>query len=132
MNRHLFWKTSASVIALSAATFLFGTAAFAHGSTKPKHGGVVQMAGETLFELTVRPDSVALYVTDDDEEVASSGMVAKLTIAYKGAKSEVTLEPAAGNKFEGKGVKVVSGSKVGVLLTNKATQAKVSANFVIE
>ena len=132
MHTPLSWKKPIALLALAAATIVFHTAARAHGSTKPEHGGVVQMSGETLFELAVRPDSVSLYVKEDDEELASAGMTARLSIVYKGAKSEVTLEPAAGNKFEGKGVKIVSGAKVGVMLTNKTTQAKVSANFAIE
>lgn len=132
MNKPLRWKSHVAMLALAATTLGFNVSAQAHGSTKPEHGGIVQMSGETLLELTVRPDSVALYVKEDDEELASAGMSAKLTIVYKGAKSEVTLEPAAGNKFEGKGVKIASGSKVGVMLIKKATQTKVSVNFSIE
>lgn len=132
MTRDLNWKTHAALWGLAVAGLVFNAAALAHGSTKPEHGGVVQMSGETRFELSVRPDSVALYVKEDDEALASSGMSARLTITYKGVKSEVTLEPAAGNKFEAKGLKIASGAKVSVLLTNKATQAKVSASFSIE
>ncbi|HSI59212.1 MAG TPA: hypothetical protein VLA16_16745 [Ideonella sp.] len=126
------WKKPAALLTLAAATLFFNASALAHGSTKPEHGGVVQMSGETLFELAVKPDSVALYVKEDDEELASSGMSAKLTITYKGAKSEVTLQPAAGNKFEGKGVKIASGAKVGVMLTNTTTQTRTSASFSID
>lgn len=132
MNKFLNWKAHAALLALATAALTFNTPALAHGSTKPEHGGIVQMSGETLFELTVRPDAVALYVKEDDEELASAGMSAKLTISYKGAKTEVMLEPAAGNKFEGKGVKIAPGSKVGVMLIKKATQSKVSANFSVE
>ena len=126
------WKKSWPVLALGATVLLFNASALAHGSSKPEHGGVVQIAGETLLELVVRPDSVALYVKEDDEEVASAGMTAKLTIAYKGADTVVAMEPAAGNRFEAKGVKVMRGSKVAVVLTNKATQAKLGATFNID
>ena len=132
MNKSFGWKAPAAMLTLAAATLVCNGPAQAHGSTKPAHGGIVQMSGETSFELTVRPDSVALYVKEDDEELASAGMSAKLAIVNKGAKSEVTLDPAAGNKFEGKGVRIASGSKVQVLLIKKATQTKVSANFLIE
>lgn len=132
MTRAPHWKKPAALLTLAAAALFFNASVLAHGSTKPEHGGVVQMSGETLFELTVTPDSVALYVKEDDEELASAGMSAKLTITYKGAKSEVMLQPAAGNKFEGKGVKIASGARVGVMLTNKATQTKTSASFSID
>ena len=132
MTKSSNWMKSATLLALASAGLLFNAGAFAHGSIKPQHGGIVQMSGETLFELLVQPDSVTLYVTDEDDEVASAGKVAKLTIVYKGARSEVTLQPGAGNLFEGKGVKIAHGAKVGVMLTDKATQAKVSANFAVE
>ena len=132
MSRTLYWPRPAALLALAAATLFFNASAGAHGSTKPEHGGMVQMSGETLFELAVKGDTVALYVKEDDEELASAGMTARLTITFKGAKSEVTLQPAAGNKFEGKGVKIASGAKVGVMLTNTATQTKTSANFPID
>ncbi|WP_077034610.1 hypothetical protein [Pelomonas sp. KK5] len=125
-------KTRAALLALAAAALAFTAPAHAHGSTKPEHGGIVQMSGETLLELSVKPDSVALYLKDDDEDVPSAGMSARLTITYKGAKTELNLEPAGGNKFEAKGVRIAAGSKVGVMLVNKATQAKVSALFSID
>src|SRR5260370_36910483 len=81
----------------------------AHGGTQPEHGGVVQLVGDMTFELVVRADGVELYVEDDGDEVVSADMAAKLTIVNAGVKSEVTLTPAAGNKFEAKGAKIASG-----------------------
>ena len=118
-----------ALLALSAATF---NAAHAHGGTKPEHGGVVQLVGDMTFELVVRADGVELYVEDDGDEVTSADMAAKLTIVDAGAKSEVMLTPAAGNKFEAKGVKIASGAKVAVLLTLKDKQSKIGANFAIK
>jgi hypothetical protein len=129
MTTHLKHAFACGLL-VAAATLLQGTA-LAHGSTKPAHGGIVQMAGETLMELVVSADGVALYVKEDDEDLPSAGMTAKLNIAYKGAKSEVALEAVAGNRFDGKGVKLGSGAKVGVVLLNKATQAKVQASFTV-
>ena len=132
MNKLLSWKARAALALLATAALTLHVPAQAHGSTKPEHGGLVQMSGETLLELTVSPDAVALYVKEDDEALPSAGMTAKLTILYKGAKTEVMLQPAAGNKFEAKGVKIAAGSKVSVVLVNKATQAKTSASFSVE
>ena len=104
----------------------------AHGGTQPEHGGVVQLVGDMSFELVAKADGVELYVEDDGDEVTSTDLAAKLTIIDAGAKSEVTLMPAAGNKFEAKGVKIGRGAKVAVLLTLKDKQSKIAANFTIK
>jgi hypothetical protein len=105
--------------------------ALGHGNTKPLHGGVVQMVGEKSFELVTKPDGAELYVVDDGEDVASDGMTAKLTIDVGGTKSEAAMQPAGGNKFEAKGVKIPSGAKVAVLLV-AADQSKTTARFTIK
>ena len=129
----LSWRKLPPVLALGLSVLTFNAPVDAHGSAKPEHGGVVQVAGETLLELVVRPDSVALYIKDDDDEVASADMTARLTIVSKGgAKTDVAMQAAAGNKFEAKGLKLASGSKVSVLVVNKSTQAKVGATFSVD
>jgi hypothetical protein len=114
---------------LAAAPF---NTAWAHGGTQPEHGGVVQLVGDMTFELVARPDGVELYVEDDGEEVNSAELAAKLTIVAAGAKSEVVLAPATGNKFEAKGVKIAPGAKVTAVLTLKDKQSKIAANFTIK
>jgi|ERR1700738_3898170 len=108
------------------------SAAHAHGGTQPEHGGIVQLVGDMSFELVARPEGVELYVEDDGEEVTSTDLAAKLTIVSAGAKSDVMLSPAAGNKFEAKGVNIAAGAKVTVLLTLKDKQSKIAANFAIK
>lgn len=119
-------------LTLGAAAIAFTPAAYAHGSTKPKHGGIVQIVGETSFELASKPTGVEVYLLDEGDEIASSGVDARLAIvAADGATSNVALEPAGGNKLVAPGVKIAKGSKVTVLLTDKATQAKTNAKFTI-
>lgn len=110
---------------------LASAVAFGHGNTKPLHGGVVQMVGEKSFELVAKPDGAELYVVDDGEDIASAEMTAKLTVDVAGAKSEAAMQPAGGNKFEAKGVKLPSGAKVAVLLV-AADQSKTTARFTIK
>ncbi|CAN7606678.1 hypothetical protein LJR225_004602 [Phenylobacterium sp. LjRoot225] len=125
------WKIFAPVGAGLCALAL-GLAAEAHGSMKPEHGGVVQMSGETSFELVNGGPGVALYVKDDEDDIASSAMTAKLTITTKAGKtSSVPLAAAGSNKFEAKGLKLAPGSKVGVMVVDKATQARSSTTFTI-
>jgi hypothetical protein len=124
------WKTLLPAVA-GLAALAFAATADAHGSMKPQHGGVVQMTGETMVELVNAPTGVAVYVRDDEEDVDSAGMTAKLTVSTAGKTSNVALAPAGGNKFEAKGVKIPAGSKVGVMLVNKATQARSSVTFTV-
>jgi FtsP/CotA-like multicopper oxidase with cupredoxin domain len=125
-------RTSFAALALLAAPLAAGSAAYAHGSMKPQHGGIVQMTGETLFELVASPKGVELYVSEDDEPIASSSATAKLSIASGAAKKDAALTPAGGNKFVGEGLEVASGSKVTVTLVNNATKAKSFATFTIK
>ena len=120
-----------ALLVLGVASLTFN-AAQAHGGTQPEHGGVVQLVGDMTFELVARADGVELFVEDDGEEITSADFAAKLTIVNAGAKSDVPLTPAAGNKFEAKGVKIPSGAKVTALLTLKDKQSKIAANFTIK
>jgi hypothetical protein len=126
------FRTTLTALALLAAPLAVGGAAYAHGSMKPQHGGIVQMTGETLFELVNKPSGVELYVSEEDEPVASSSASAKLSIASGAAKREAPLTPAAGNKYVGSGVKIPGGSKVTVTLVNNATKAKTFATFTVK
>jgi hypothetical protein len=104
----------------------------AHGSMKPQHGGVLQMSGETTFELVRSPAGVVLYVREDDEDVSSAAMSAQLTVTTRaGNSSNVQMVPAAGNRFEARGVRVTAGSKVGVMVIDKASKARESTTFTV-
>lgn len=126
------FRTGLTALALLVAPMVAGGAAHAHGSMKPQHGGIVQMTGETLFELVTSPKGVELYVSEDDEPLASSSATAKLSIASGGAKKDAPLTPAGGNKYVAKGLKVASGSKVTVTLVNNSTKAKSFATFTVK
>lgn len=120
-----------ALLAAFAALTLSGPA-HAHGVTTPQHGGVVQMNGETLFELVGESDGVALYVIDDDEPVDAAAMTARLSITANGARSDVDLAPAGGNRFLARGLVLPKGANVGVQVTDKASQARFGATFEIK
>jgi hypothetical protein len=124
-------KKILALVLVAVAPLAFN-AAHAHGSTKPQHGGVVQLVGETSVELVTRDEGAEVYVIYDGEDVASDGMSGKLSVDNAGTKSEAALQPAGGNKLEAKGVKVPSGSKVAVTLIDKQTAAKTTARFTIK
>jgi hypothetical protein len=122
------------IFGLALAPLLLTTAqpVLAHGNMKPQHGGVVQMAGETLFELVRGPAGVSLYVSDDDEPVAAAGATARLAVTVGGKTQNVPLKSAAGNRFDAPGLKLAPGTKVAVLVIDKTTQARMGTTFVIK
>lgn len=124
-------KTFVYLVAAAALAAMPGMVA-AHGATKPQHGGVVQMTGETLFELVAEPAGVALYVIDEDEPVNAAAMTAKLNIAVSGKKSEVVMVPGKGNRFFAKDLKLAKGANVGVQVVNKETRARYGTTFIIK
>lgn len=116
---------------LGLALLLASGVAFGHGNTKPLHGGVVQMVGEKVFELVVKPEGAELFVVDDGEDIDSSSMSAMLVLDVGGIKSEVVMLAAGGNKFVAKGAKIPSGAKAVVRLV-AADQSKTTARFTIK
>lgn len=106
--------------------------AYAHGDDKPRHGGQVVEVGETVFELVRAPAGVSLYIMEDGDEVPSASMTGKLVVTTGAKKSEIPLVAATGNQFVAKGARIPNGSRVGVLVINKQTQARQSATFAIK
>lgn len=100
----------------------------AHGSMKPQHGGMVQMSGETMFELVTTPKGVDVYLSEEDEPLAAAGFTAKLTQTVAGQKTEAALKPAGGNKLTAAGFKPAKGAKLVVALIDKSG-AKSFATF---
>lgn len=123
-------KTLETLLFCLSALSLSGMA-LAHGTTTPQHGGVVQMNGETLFELVKNPAGVSLYVLDDDEPVNAAAMTAKLDVTEDGRRTDVTMVPATGNRFEAKRLKLAKGAIVGVLLIDNASKARNGTTFVV-
>ncbi|WP_298283053.1 hypothetical protein [Novosphingobium sp.] len=104
----------------------------AHGSTKPVHGGIVVMSGETVIEMVRAPKGVEIYLTEEDEPLAASGFDGKLIVTAGGAKQETALVPQAGNKLTAPGLKIPAGAKVVVSLTAKGSGAKTLASFAVK
>ena len=121
---------------LSALTGLMLVAlpvsAQAHGSMKPSHGGVVTMSGEIMVELVRGPKGVDVYVSEEDEPIAASGLNAKLTVTAAGAKKDTPLVAGKGNRLSAPGLKVPAGAKVVVALVDKRGGAKTFATFMVK
>lgn len=100
-------------LATLALAALFSAApALAHDDhDKPKHGGMVADAAQYQVELVARPEQLTLILTEHSAPLATAGGSAKLTLLAGGQKSEVSLSPAGGNRFEAKGNFPVKGAK---------------------
>lgn len=125
-------KKSLGILAGITLACALPGAVLAHGFTKPQHGGVVQMNGETLFELVRSPAGVSLYVIDEDEPVAASGMTARLSVTAGGKRKDVAMVAGKGNQFFAKGLTLQRGASVGVLVINKASMARYGTTFTIK
>ncbi len=119
-----------STLVLIAAALQVGVV-WAHGDDTARHGGIVQMAGELKFELVAKADSAELYLDDHGQTVPTGKLTGKLTVLSGGVKTEVKLDPAAGNTLVAKGVKLAKGDKVVAIVTTEDKQNN-SARFVIK
>ena len=104
----------------AAALALTPTAALAHGSMKPQHGGLVQMSGETMVELVAGAKGVDIFISEEDEPLPASAYTATLTQTASGQKTQAALKPAGGNKLSAPGFKTTKGAKIVVALVNKS------------
>lgn len=118
---------AALVLGLSVLSF---NTAMAHGSAKPKHGGVVATASDLGFELVGTPTGAVIYVDDHGKPMAPAGMTGKLTVLHGAEKSEADLV-VAGDKLEAKGVKLGAGAKVVAALTTPARKA-ITVRFTVK
>ena len=117
--------------AFLAAAALAAGPAWAHGDEKPRHGGLVQMAGEIKFELVAKGDTAEVYLDDHGQTIPTNGLSGKLTVLSGTTKSEAKLEPAGSDKLVARGVKLAKGDKV-IALVTLADKSTSSARFVIK
>ena len=106
------------VLALAALLAFVPAMTLAHGNMKPQHGGIVQMSGETVFELVVKPSSVELYVSEDDEAVAPANATASLVVTAGGKETDVPMSAGPNNGFVAQ-TRVPKGASVGVVVKYK-------------
>ena len=116
--------------ALAAFLLTVTLPAHAHGSMEPRHGGVVQMTGEIVFELVTTSSGLSVYLTEEDEPLAASKFTASAIVtAPGGAKTTHALEAQQGNLFLAPGVQPANGSKVVISIVDKTTSVKSFATF---
>ena len=119
-----------AVAAFAAGVILSGQA-LAHGA-KPKHGGIVQAAGDLSFELVAKDGGVTIYVDDHGKNKQTAGATGTLTVLKGTQKTELQLEPGGDNTLVVKGkAELAKGSKA-VAAVTFADKKTVSVRFSVK
>lgn len=109
-------KKFIAVAAMSASMAVAGQV-LAHGA-KPKHGGVVQGAGDLAFELVGKGGKAVIYVDDHGAALPTAGSTGTLTVLSGGTKSVAMLQPTGTNTLTSKtGVTLAHGTKAVASIT---------------
>ncbi len=119
------------VLTAIAAGMAFSGQALAHGA-KPKHGGIVQSAGDLSFELVGKDGKALIHVADHGAEYATAGATGTLTVLSGGSKSVADLEPGAGGTLVSKtDVQLAPGAKAVAAITLPG-KAPLSVRFSVK
>jgi hypothetical protein len=78
--------------------------AFAHGVAKPRHGGVVDVGGETTFELVRSGTKVTVYVDDHGKPVDTTGASGEILRGSETGTRVAVLKAAGANTLAGQAV----------------------------
>lgn len=123
-------KMNFAVTLISAGLVLSGQA-FAHGA-KPKHGGIVQSAGDLSFELVAKDGAATIYIDDHGKDKPTAGATGTLTVLTGTQKTELPLASGGNNTLLVKGeAKLEKGSKA-VASVNFADKKTVSVRFSVK
>lgn len=119
-----------AVAALALGAALAGNA-MAHGA-KPRHGGIVQTAGDLAFELVSKDGGATIYVIDHGKDLPTAGASGTLTVLKGKEKIELPLVAGVGNTLVVKGgARLAPGSKaVGTI--RFANEKTVSVRFAVQ
>lgn len=118
------------VVAALAGVILSGQA-FAHGA-KPKHGGIVQTAGDLSFELVAKDGGAIIYVDDHGKDKPTQGATGTLTVLTGTQKTELPLESGGNNTLVVKGKAGLEKGSKAVAAVNFADKKTVSVRFSLK
>ena len=126
-------KISAFKTFLAGAALAFAlpaSQAMAHGSMKPKHGGQVALAGDTVIELVRSAKGVTVYLSDEDQPVPAADFTGKLIVTQGAKKRDVPLTSGPADQLRAPGARIPSGAKVTVSLLSKSTQTRSAVSLI--
>lgn len=118
-------------VAAFAAGLVLSGQALAHGA-KPKHGGIVQTAGDLSFELVARDGGATIYVDDHGKDKPTAGATGTLTVLRGTQKTELPLESGGNNVLVAKGQAALEKGSKAVASVNFADKKTVSVRFSVK
>jgi len=118
-------------VAAFAAGLVLSGQALAHGA-KPKHGGIVQTAGDLSFELVARDGGATIYVDDHGKDKPTAGATGTLTVLRGTQKTELPLESGGNNVLVAKGQAPLEKGSKAVASVNFADKKTVSVRFSVK
>ncbi|MEP7221764.1 MAG: hypothetical protein ABI673_03740 [Novosphingobium sp.] len=105
------------------------SAALAHGSTQPHHGGTLVMVdGEVQVEAVRVPEGLDIYVSEEDQPHEATGLEGSVVVKDLPA-SRVALTPMDANRLRAAGMTPAAGQTIIVTITDKATGVRSFATF---
>lgn len=109
----------------------FSGSALAHGG-KPKHGGIVQTAGDLSFELVAKDGKTTIHVEDHGKDKPTAGASGVLTVLKGTDKFQVPLAAGGANTLVAQGdARLARGAKAVAAITFANGQA-VSVRFAVK
>jgi hypothetical protein len=118
-----------AVLAISALVLALPAAALAHGSTKPRHGGVLIMVdGETQVEAVPVAEGLDIYVSEEDQPHEATGLEGHVVVKDDPA-SRTALQPMDANRLRAPGMVPKAGQALVVTLIDRATGLRTFATF---
>ncbi|KFI06783.1 hypothetical protein [Massilia sp. BSC265] len=118
------------VVAALAGVIVSGQV-LAHGA-KPKHGGIVQTAGDLSFELVAREGVTTIYVDDHGKDKETLGATGTLTVLKGTLRTELPLESGGNNTLVVKGKAGLEKGSKAVAAVNFADKKAVSVRFSVK
>ena len=93
-------------------------AAEEQGVAEVRHGGVTTMLKNRDYELVAKPNSLTVFVYQDEKPASTKSATGTLTLSEGDSKTTVTLQPTGVNVMEAKGAfKVGAGAKAVATIT---------------
>lgn len=119
-----------AVAALAAGVALSGHV-LAHGA-KPRHGGIVQSAGDLSFELVARDGGATIYVDDHGKALPTAGATGTLTVLKGAKKTELPLASGGNNTLVVKGDAGLGKGSKAVAAVTFADKKTISVRFSVK
>lgn len=118
-------------IALVSAGAVLSGQVLAHGA-KPRHGGIVQTAGDLSFELVARDGGATIHVDDHGKDKPTLGATGTLTVLKGTHKTELPLESGGNNTLVVKGKAGLEKGSKAVASVTFSDRKNVSVRFSVK